>query len=153
VITVGKLDDIFCNRGITRSCHVENNPDAENTLLKLADQTDSFFCFANLIDFDMLYGHRRDAIGYAGALERTDRFLSAFLAKLAPTDLVIISADHGNDPTFKGSDHTREYVPLLTHGPGQTNKHLGIRNGFYDVAQTIAQYFGIPAMPRGISFL
>jgi phosphopentomutase len=153
VITVGKLDDIFSGSGVTQSFHVENNPDAESAILKLADQADSFFCFANLIDFDMLYGHRRDALGYAAALEKTDRFLGALLPKLAATDLLLITADHGNDPTFKGSDHTREFVPLLTSGPGQRNTGLGIRDGFYDLAQTLAAFFKIPPMPRGISFL
>jgi phosphopentomutase len=153
VITVGKLDDIFSGSGVTQSFHVENNPDAESAILKLAEQTDSFFCFANLIDFDMLYGHRRDATGYAAALEKTDRFLGTLLPKLATTDLLLITADHGNDPTFKGSDHTREFVPLLTVGPGQRNTALGIRDGFYDLAQTLASFFKIPPMPRGISFL
>ncbi len=153
VITVGKLDDIFNASGVNQSFHVENNPDAIKVILKLADQTDSFFCFANLIDFDMLYGHRRDAVGYAAALEQADHFIEELLPKLASTDLLIITADHGNDPTFKGSDHTREFVPLLTFGPGQINKSLGIRDGFYDIAQTIAAFFKIAAMPRGVSFL
>ncbi|MEI8120541.1 MAG: phosphopentomutase [bacterium] len=153
VITVGKLDDIFAGHGIAESFHVENNPDAERALLKLADRSDSFFCFANLIDFDMLYGHRRDAPGYACALEQTDRFLAALLPKLAPEDLLIITADHGNDPTFKGSDHTREFVPLLTRGAGQRNKSLGIRNGFFDIAQTLASFFMSEPLPRGVSFL
>ena len=153
VITVGKLDDIFAGQGITESFHVENNPDAQSALLTLAARSDSFFCFANLIDFDMLYGHRRDPAGYAAALARTDRFLAELLGRLSPEDLVIITADHGNDPTFRGSDHTREFVPLVTWGAGQTNKALGIRQGFYDVAQTVASFFKIPPMPRGVSFL
>lgn len=153
VITVGKLDDIFNRSGISQAFHVENNHDAEQHILKLAARSDSFFCFANLIDFDMLYGHRRDPAGYAGALERADRFLGSLLAKLSPADLVIITADHGNDPTFKGTDHTREFVPLLTRGPGQAGKALGIRHGFYDVAQTLATYFSIMPMARGISFM
>lgn len=153
VITVGKLDDIFAGSGIRESFHVENNPDAQSALMQLASRAGSFFCFANLIDFDMLYGHRRDPAGYASALEQADRFLSAFLPKLSEGDLVIITADHGNDPTFKGSDHTREYVPLLTWGPGQAGRSLGIRNGFYDIAQTVAAYFRITPLPRGVSFL
>jgi phosphopentomutase len=153
VITVGKLNDIFAGSGITESFHVENNPDAQRDLLVLADRPDSFFCFANLIDFDMLYGHRRDSAGYAGALEHTDLFLGEFLRKLKPDDALIITADHGNDPTFRGSDHTREFVPLLTRGIGKPNRSLGIRNGFYDIAQTVAALFAIPSMPRGVSFL
>ena len=153
VITVGKLDDIFAGQGITESHHVENNPDAQAAILKLADRRDSLFCFANLIDFDMLYGHRRDARGYAQALERTDHFLATLLPKLEADDLLMITADHGNDPTFKGSDHTREFVPLLTVGSGQQNRSLGIRAGFFDIAQTLAEYFKIPPLSRGISFL
>lgn len=153
VITVGKLDDIFNHSGISQAFHVENNPDAEQAILQLVDQPGPFFCFANLIDFDMLYGHRRDAAGYAGALERADRFLASLLEKISTDDLVIITADHGNDPTFKGSDHTREFVPLLTRGPGQAGKALGIRHGFYDVAQTLAAFFKIHPMARGTSFL
>ncbi len=153
VITVGKLDDIFAGNGIMESFHVENNPDAEKSILKLADRPGPFLCFANLIDFDMLYGHRRDAPGYASALERTDLFLGTLIPKLAPDDLLIITADHGNDPTFKGTDHTREFVPLLTRGKGQHNRSLGIRDGFYDIAQTLAVGFGIPPLSRGISFL
>ena len=153
VITVGKLDDIFLSSGVAESFHVENNPDAERDILTLADRTDSFFCFANLIDFDMLYGHRRDAAGYGAALERTDRFLGSLLPKLAPDDLLMITADHGNDPTFKGSDHTREFVPLVTWVPGQRIRSLGLRHGFYDIAQTLARFFGLPPVPRGVSFL
>lgn len=153
VITVGKLDDIFPDSGIRESFHVENTPDAQRDILTLAARPDSFFCFANLIDFDMLYGHRRDSAGYAGALERTDQFLAELLTKLGPDDLLIITADHGNDPTFKGSDHTREFVPLLTRGISQQNRSLGIRDGFYDIAQTLAALFKIPPMPRGVSFL
>lgn len=152
-ITVGKLDDIFANRGISESFHVENNRDAEAALLALASRPDRFFCFANLIDFDMLYGHRRDPRGYATALEETDAFLGRLLPLLAPDDLLLITADHGNDPTFRGSDHTREFVPLLASGPALANRSLGIRDGFFDLAQTIASFFATPPLPRGLSLL
>ena len=152
VITVGKLDDIFLGRGIAESVHVENNRDAEAAVLALGARRDSFLCFANLIDFDMLYGHRRDAPGYASALEQADGFIGALLPSLTPDDLLIITADHGNDPTFRGTDHTREFVPLLTYGLKQTGRNLGIRAGFYDIAQTLATCFGLPAMPRGLRF-
>ena len=109
--------------------------------------------FANLIDFDMLYGHRRDAAGYAAALEKTDQFLEKFITGLGQDSILIITADHGNDPTFRGTDHTREFVPLLVFRPGRPGKSLGIRNGFYDVAQSLAAWFGIGPMPRGQSFL
>lgn len=153
VITVGKLDDIFLRSGVTESFHVENNRDAQAALLDLGARRTPFFCFANLIDFDMLYGHRRDAAGYAAALEEADRFLARLLPQLAEDDLLLLTADHGNDPTFRGTDHTREFVPLLTSGPGHKGRPLGIRQGFYDLAQTLASFFGIPAMPRGRSFL
>jgi len=156
VITVGKLDDIFPDCGITESFHAENNPDAEADLLTLAERasTDTgTFIFANLIDFDMLYGHRRDPQGYAASLEKTDLFLKELLPRLRSDDLLIITADHGNDPTFPGTDHTREYVPLLVYTPGRPGVSLGIRQGFYDIAQSLAEWFGIPAMKRGHSFV
>ena len=152
VTTVGKLDDIFANRGISRSIHEENNADAQAALLDLAGEVEGLV-FANLIDFDMLYGHRRDAAGYAAALEKTDRFLGEFLDILRDSDTVVITADHGNDPTFRGTDHTREFVPLLTFRRGAPERSLGIRRGFYDVAQSLASCFGLPPMPRGESFL
>ena len=153
-VTVGKLDDVFAQRGIAESMHVENNADAQSALLSLAaTRPGPLFVFANLIDFDMLYGHRRDAAGYAGALERTDAFMAEFLVRLRPDDLVLVTADHGNDPTFRGSDHTREYVPLLVHRPGRPGRSLGIRDGFYDIAASLAAFHGLPPLPRGASFL
>lgn len=154
VATVGKLDDIFSGRGIQESFHVENNPDAQNALLELVRRpVSTSFIFANLIDFDMRFGHRRDPEGYAHALEETDQFLEVFLAAMDSSDLLILTADHGNDPTFKGTDHTREYVPLLSYRPHGSGRNLGIRQGFYDVAQTMAAFFHAPPMPRGTSFL
>lgn len=154
VVTVGKLDDIFAGNGISRSVHVENNRDAQDSLLDLAKTLSGGFVFANLIDFDMLYGHRRDAAGYARALETTDRFLSTLLPRLLPDDLLVITADHGNDPTFKGTDHTREFVPLLAYCPGLGARGCaGIRRGFFDIAQSLAEFFSIPPMPLGVSFL
>lgn len=153
VVTVGKLDDIFARRGITDSVHVENNADAQNAVLRLANKSFRGLVFANLIDFDMLYGHRRDAAGYARALEGADRFFGALLPLLGKDDILLITADHGNDPTFKGTDHTREFVPLIAFRPDVPGRSLGIRQGFYDVAQSLAGFFGIPPMPRGIGFL
>lgn len=153
VVTVGKLDDIFCGKGINESFHVENNKDAQSALLKLVERKQTLFVFANLIDFDMLYGHRRDTTGYARALEDVDGFLSEFINKLGKEDILIITADHGNDPTFKGTDHTREYVPLIVYRPDRTGISLGIRNGFYDIARSLATYFNISAKVRGKSFL
>jgi phosphopentomutase len=152
-VTVGKLDDVFAGNGIAESIHVENNADAQDALLALTARQPPLFVFANLIDFDMRYGHRRDPAGYAHALEATDRFLGSFLDRLRTDDLLIISADHGNDPTFRGTDHTREYVPLLVRGAGLSGRNLGIRSGFFDVAQSLAAFFRAPSMSRGSSFL
>jgi phosphopentomutase len=153
VITVGKLDDIYAGQGITKAIHLENNPDSERAVLALAREVQAGLVFANLIDFDMLYGHRRDAAGYARAIEATDRFLGELLPLLKPDDILMITADHGNDPTFKGTDHTREFVPLLAYRPGRKGGSVGIRAGFFDVAQSLASFFGLAPMPRGVAFV
>jgi len=153
VITVGKLDDIFPGPGVTEKFHVENSAGAQAAVLDLAGRPGRFLCFANLIDFDMLYGHRRDAPGYAAALAGADRFLAELLPRLGPDDLMIVTADHGNDPTFPGTDHTREYVPLLVFRPGRPGRDLGIRQGFFDVAQSLASFFGLAPLQRGTGFL
>lgn len=165
VTTVGKLDDIFNNQGISTSIHVENSRDAINAVMNIAScdspcphgrnaqPAHPLFCFANLIDFDMLYGHRRDPAGYARALQEADRFLDKLISLLAPDDLLLVTADHGNDPTFKGTDHTREFVPLLAYAPRRQACTLGVRDGFYDIAQTLATFFGIHPAPRGVSCL
>jgi phosphopentomutase len=121
-------------------------------VLELADREKAGLVFANLIDFDMRYGHRRDPAGYAKALADADRFLGELLGRLVAGDWVIVTADHGNDPTFRGTDHTREFVPLLAHRPGEAGRLLGVRQGFYDVAQSLASFFGMAPMPRGRSF-
>lgn len=155
VTTAGKLDDVFAGKGITHALHSETNADAVRDVLEQAREEDKRpgLVFANLIDFDMRYGHRRDAYGYAKALEKADAFLGSLVKLLLPYDLLIVTADHGNDPTFKGTDHTREYVPLLVYRPGRPGRCLEIRQGFFDVAQTLADFFGAPAMPRGRSCL
>ncbi|MDP6439664.1 MAG: phosphopentomutase [Kiritimatiellia bacterium] len=150
-VTVGKLDDIFAGKGIDRAEHVENNAAAQRIVLDIVEEPESQFVFVNLIDFDTLYGHRRDAAGYAAALEHTDLFLADLLPLLNDDDCLMITADHGNDPTFKGTDHTREFVPFLVYRPGQRVHELGIRQGFYDVAQSVADLFGTAPMPRGVS--
>jgi len=153
VTTVGKLDDVFAHRGIDESRHVENNPAAQAAVLSLLRERTPGLVFANLIDFDMLYGHRRDARGYAAALEDADRFLGDALPLLGAGDVLIVTADHGNDPTFRGTDHTREFVPLLVYRTTHTGRPLGIREGFFDVAQSLAGFFGLPPLPRGRGFL
>lgn len=153
VYAVGKIEDIYAHRGITESVHTGHTTASEEQVVRFFREKNAGFICANFIDFDMLYGHRRDARGFAAALEQTDGFLRAFLALLTPQDLLIITADHGNDPTFRGSDHTREFVPLLAYQPGRPGTSLGIRQGFFDVAQTLAAFFGLPPLPRGKDFL
>ena len=111
------------------------------------------FIFANFIDFDMLYGHRRDPAGYADALRQTDAWLNGFLPTLGAYDVLIMTADHGNDPTYQGTDHTREYVPLLVYQSGNPGKSLGIRTGFFDIAQSLTTLFNIDSIPRGKTFI
>ena len=153
-LTVGKLDDIFPGTPISEAIHHENNADAEAATLRLMRELEGpAFIFVNLIDFDMLYGHRRNPIGYARALEQTDRVLGECIAAMRPDDLLLITADHGNDPTFSGTDHTREFVPLLAYGQGVIPGSIGIRDGFYDLAQTVATALSLPPIPRGISIL
>ena len=153
VTAVGKIEDIFDRRGITQSFHTADNSTSQSKLNELIGQGMDGLIIANLIDFDMLYGHRRDANGYARALEATDRFFENFITTLNGNDLLVITADHGNDPTFRGTDHTREYVPLLVYRPGEIGRSLGIRKGFYDVAQSLAAWFGITPLSRGLNFL
>ena len=150
---VGKIEDIVAHRGIFKSNHTGNNLTSQAATLEYFHEMEGGLLFANFIDYDMLYGHRRDPEGYARAVEQTDGFFADLIPQLGDEDILIITADHGNDPTFKGSDHTREYVPLLVVEPGKPSRNLGIRNGFYDIAQSIADAFGIDSMPRGKSFL
>ena len=153
VYAVGKIEDIFAHRGITESVHTGNNADSQAMVEKWTREKSSGFIIANFIDYDMLYGHRRDAKGYARSLEQTDQWLATYLPLIGPNDMLMLTADHGNDPTFEGTDHTREYVPLLVYRPGEANENLGIRRGFYDIAQSLAKFFSIPAIPRGASFV
>ncbi|MFW6151723.1 MAG: phosphopentomutase [Verrucomicrobiota bacterium] len=154
-VTVGKLDDIFAGQGISEALHVENNAGAMSALQELASRGAAAptFVFANLVDFDMLYGHRRDPEGYGRELEKADGFLRDFSLLIDDNDVMLITADHGNDPTFRGTDHTREYTPLLCYCRNRAPAELGIRKGFYDIAQTLAGLFGAQAMERGTSFL
>ena len=153
VTAVGKIEDIFLRRGITRSFHTPDNAASQAKLKELQEHNTEGLIIANLIDFDMLYGHRRDARGYARALEETDIFLARFIAGLNNDSLLIITADHGNDPTFHGTDHTREYAPLLAYRPATRGCSFGIRNGFYDIAQSLAAWFGIAPLSRGQNFI
>ncbi|MFH0909321.1 MAG: phosphopentomutase [bacterium] len=153
VYAVGKIEDIFAHRGVTESNHTGNNRDSQKVVVDFTRNRKDGFIFANFIDFDMLYGHRRDAKGYAECLAQTDAWLRDYLALLRNDDVLILTADHGNDPTFKGTDHTREIVPLLVHRPGRPGIDLGLRQGFFDIAQSVVGCFGISNMPRGKTFL
>ena len=146
---IGKISDIFAGRGLKHSLPTKSNAGGMNTIASQWQSGHGFF-FANLVDFDTLYGHRRDVLGYAKALEEFDEWLSDFLPSVAPNDLVLITADHGNDPTFAGTDHTREEVPLLRLWRNK-RENLGARDTFADVAATLANYFGV-AWPTGRAF-
>jgi phosphopentomutase len=153
VIGVGKIWDIFAGRGVTENLHSEGNADGCRLTVEALDKLERGLVFTNLVDFDMLYGHRRDPAGYYRALQEFDAFLPKLEERLGERDLVMITADHGNDPTFKGTDHTREYVPILAMGHKAAGRDLGTRLGFYDIAQTLADVFALPRRPRGQSFL
>jgi phosphopentomutase len=148
---VGKIRDIFAARGITHHHAGDGNVElCEQTLAAWNACAKGGLVFANLVDFDMLYGHRRDVAGYADALEIFDAFLPRFLRPLGEGDLIALSADHGCDPTWPGSDHTREHVPLVFAGPAAPRGlALGVRPTFADLGQTIARHLGVPALAHG----
>lgn len=152
-LAVGKIGDIFAHYGISKVYKGVDDMALFDQMLGLCDTAaDGDFVFANFVQFDSDYGHRRDVPGYAGALERFDARLPEFLAKLRADDLLIITADHGNDPTWPGTDHTRERVPVLVHGAGVAPRALG-QVGFADVGESIAAHLGLPAGQYGRSFL
>lgn len=153
VWAVGKIEDIFAGRGITNAVHTHNNLDGLQQTLKLIKKSAPGIIFTNLVDFDMLFGHRNDVEGYKKALVEADKFLPKILKALNKDDLLIITADHGCDPTRPGTDHTREYVPLLVYGQSVKNGvNLNTRTSFADVAATIKDIFAIEADIAGTSF-
>jgi phosphopentomutase len=152
VVTIGKIDDIFAHRGTGRVLKGDGNDALFNrTLEGLGALSDGGLLFANFIDFDSTYGHRRDVTGYAGALEAFDRRLSELLSRLKPDDLLIVTADHGCDPTWKGTDHTREQVPVLVLG-GNPSREIGSRSSFSDVGASVAAHLNIAAVSNGRAF-
>lgn len=151
-IGVGKINDIFAGSGVTESVPTRGNTDGIAKTLALADRDFRGLCFVNLVDFDMLYGHRQDPDGYAAALAEFDRWLPDFLAKLGPEDVVFITADHGCDPSDQSTDHTREYVPLLALGQGIRPVNLGTRSTFADLAATVCELLGVAYETPGESF-
>jgi len=154
VYAVGKIGDIFAHRGISKLYKADGN-DAlfDATLQALRDAPVNTLVFSNFVDFDMLYGHRRDIAGYAAALEAFDRRLPELLAQMQPGDLLMLAADHGCDPSTPGSDHTREHIPVLAWGNGVVAGSLGERETFADIGQSLADFFGLPSCSHGRSFL
>ena len=154
VVAIGKIEDIFEHRGMTKADHTTNNADGiEKTIQYMKDDFEGIL-FTNLVDTDMIYGHRNDVEGYAGALEYFDGKLPEIMAQLKDEDILIITADHGCDPTTPSTDHSREYVPVLVCGnPVKEGVDLGIRKGFTDLGQTVADYLGLDAKFDADSFL
>jgi phosphopentomutase len=150
VIGVGKIGDIFDRRGMVEDVHTEGNADGLRRTAEILGRMDRGLLFVNLVDFDMLWGHRNDAPGYAQGLEEMDRGLPPVLAALRDGDLLALTADHGCDPTTPSTDHSREYAPLLAHVPGRGGGSLGVRDSFADVGATAAEWLGVVA-PAGRS--
>ena len=154
VLAVGKIGDIFSMEGITDSFPTKSNSDGVEKTIAVMEGDFQGLCFTNLVDFDSLYGHRRDPGGYAKALEQFDKALPSIMNTITEKDLLMITADHGNDPVHSGTDHTREYVPILLWSPAlQGGASIGVRSTFADAAATILDNFGLPAMEHGTSFL
>ncbi len=154
VTAIGKIHDLFAGRGITESYPTISDEDGMDRIGERMSRQDTGLIFANLVDFDTLYGHRNDVSGYAANLERFDRRLARLLPTLGPDDLLVVTADHGNDPTTPSTDHSREHVPVLLAGPRvRAGVDLGTRDTFADLAMTLADGFGVGALPHGRSFL
>ena len=150
---VGKIYDIFAGKGIAHTTRIENNVDGMEKTLALQDEEFEGLCFVNLVDFDMVYGHRNDIDGYAKAATVFDEQLKTFISRMKEDDILMITADHGCDPGFKGTDHSREYVPFLAYGKQiKENVNLGTRGSFADIAATIQDIFGVEQMTAGTSF-
>jgi phosphopentomutase len=153
VIGIGKIEDLFAGRGLTQRDHTETNRDGMSATLNWLDRDFTGLLFVNLVEFDMLWGHRRDSAGYAGALRDVDAWFLQVQHAMRPGDAIFFTADHGVDPTYRGSDHTRECVPLLAYGsPIQANVNLGTRLTYADLGQTLAQTFGVGPLAAGTSF-
>lgn len=154
VHAVGKIGDIFAHQGVSSVIKANGNAALmDATLEAMEAAADGDLVFTNFVDFDMIYGHRRNVPGYAAALEAFDARLPEVYRKLKPGDLVIMTADHGCDPTWRGTDHTRERVPIIAYGPGLRSRSIGIRSTYADIGETIAYHLGIKAGPHGRSFL
>jgi phosphopentomutase len=153
VIGLGKIEDLFAGRGLTASEHTETNRAGMEAALRWLERDFTGLLFVNLVEFDQLWGHRRDSHGYAQALREVDRWFGVVRQRLQPGDAIFFTGDHGVDPTYRGTDHTREQVPLLAYGPAvRPGLDLGVRATFADLGQTIAQAFGVEPLAAGTSF-
>lgn len=154
VIGIGKIADIYAHSGITQEIRAHGHPALwKETLTAIQKNPDNALIITNFVDFDALYGHRRDPQGYATALEEFDKMLPTLLEQLTENDLLILTADHGNDPTHPGTDHTRENIPILIYQKNKPPKNHGLRNTFADIAQTIATHQNLPPIPHGTSII
>jgi len=154
VVAIGKIEDLFAGRGMTTAVHTRSDADGMDELSRQMTMVDRGLIFVNLVDFDTQYGHRNDTSGYARNLEEFDDRLARLLRSCRQTDLLIVTADHGNDPTTASTDHAREYVPLLAAGAKVVaGRHLGTRATFADLGQTLADLFGVTPLAHGTSFL
>ena len=154
VHTIGKVDDLFAGRGVTTAVHTKSDKEGVEEIEKAVASAGPGLVFTNLVDFDTQYGHRNDTAGYAANLERFDARLATLLPRLRPRDLLIITADHGNDPTTPSTDHSREYVPVFLVGATvRRGTDIGVRQTFADLGQTVAEIFGVGPLGSGESFL
>ncbi len=153
VIGLGKIEDLFAGRGLTQTDHTETNRDGMAATLHWLERDFEGLLFVNLVEFDMLWGHRRDSHGYAQALRDVDNWFAQVQQAMRPDDVIFFTADHGVDPTYRGTDHTRECVPLLAYGQHlRSGVNLGTRSTFADLGQTLAQVFGVESLAAGTSF-
>lgn len=153
VLAIGKIEDLFTGRGITRAIHTQGNADGIEKTIEAIKNSDEDLIFTNLVDFDMLYGHRNNIEGYGKALEEFDKKLPEIMENLTDNDILILTADHGNDPSTPSTDHSREYIPILAYGKNlKSNVDLGIRETYADISATILDIFGLEKLEYGTSF-
>ncbi|WP_284777729.1 phosphopentomutase [Agrobacterium sp. lyk4-40-TYG-31] len=154
VLAIGKIGDIYAYQGVTRVIKANGNEALMDATLQAMEEAENGdLVFTNFVDFDMIYGHRRDVAGYAAALEAFDARLPEIHRKMQPGDIAILTADHGCDPTWRGTDHTRERVPIMAFGPGIRERNIGIRSSFADIGESIASHLSIPTGRHGRSFM
>ena len=152
-VAIGKINDLFNHRGITQPIKTKSNEEGIEKIIDSIKKSENSFIFANLVDFDVYYGHRNDPLGFAEALKVFDNKLPEILKFLDEKDVLIITADHGNDPTTLSTDHSREFIPLLFYQKGKLGANLGIRKTFSDIGKSAANFFNVPNNLKGTSFL